>query len=312
MSKGFSTPIVLIVFKRTDTARRVFEAVREIRPAKLLVIADGARPDRAGEAELCAKVREIVTAVDWPCELLTNFSDVNLGCDPRVVSGLDWVFSLVEEAIILEDDCLPDRSFFLFCDEMLRRYRGNCKIGTVTGTNYVHHGVPAIRESYYFGILASLWGWATWRDRWQQYDKHLEAWPELREAGALAEIFDDPKTVASWTRIFNEAKEHGDRSPWDYRWAYTNIFQHRLSIIPKVNLVENIGFGAGATHTVVMNRWLLPKPQEMEFPLVHPQAIIWNRSFDRIFGQRQYGSMIHRFRIKLRRLRERLFGKLET
>ncbi len=121
--KPLETPVALIVFNRPETTRRVFAAIAAARPARLLLIADGPRTDRPGEVERCDEVRKIVTSVDWPCEVLTNFAEENMGCRRRVVSGLNWVFSQVEEAIILEDDCVPDASFFPFCAEMLERYR---------------------------------------------------------------------------------------------------------------------------------------------------------------------------------------------
>src|SRR5262249_20238987 len=127
------TPVALLVFNRPETTRRVFEAVAAARPSHLLLIADRPRKDRACEAERCDEVRKIITAVDWACDVQTNFSDQNLGCRRRVISGLDWVFSLFEEAIILEDDCLPNPSFFSFCSELLTRYRNSEEIGMISG-----------------------------------------------------------------------------------------------------------------------------------------------------------------------------------
>ena len=133
--RTFETPVALFVFNRPHTTRRVFEAIAKVRPARLLLVADGPRPDRQDEAEACQQVREIIGRVDWPCDIDTNFADSNLGCQERVVSGLDWVFSLVEDAIILEDDCLPDLSFFPFCQDLLKEYRGDSRIAYISGTN---------------------------------------------------------------------------------------------------------------------------------------------------------------------------------
>src|ERR1700758_2791422 len=195
------SPVALFVFNRPDTTRRVFEAISKIRPAKLLLIADGPRQDREGESEVCQRVREIITSVSWPCEVLTNFAERNLGCRERMISGLNWVFSLVEEAILLEDDCLPDPSFFPFCQELLERYRGDTRVAYVCGCNLVERYVKTA-DSYYFSRIGGIWGWATWRSEWQRYDRDLSDWPDLKSQQKLAEILDEPKAVEFWTRIF--------------------------------------------------------------------------------------------------------------
>jgi hypothetical protein len=129
------TPVALLIFNRPDTTERVFKAIAQAQPLKLLVVADGPRDGRPGEATLCEQTRAVITQVDWPCQVITNFADNNMGCKLRVASGIDWIFEQVEEAIILEDDCLPDPSFFRFCDEMLERYRDNERVGMVSGGN---------------------------------------------------------------------------------------------------------------------------------------------------------------------------------
>ena len=130
-----TTPVAFIIFKRPDTTRKVFEEIRRAKPPKLLVIADGPRPNIVGEAEKCAAARAIIDSVDWECEVLKNYSDENLGCKQRVSSGLDWVFDNVEEAIILEDDCLPHPTFFRFCEELLEKYRDDERVMKIDGTN---------------------------------------------------------------------------------------------------------------------------------------------------------------------------------
>ncbi len=279
-SETLETPIAFFVFKRPETTRRVFNAISKARPAKLLLIADGARQHREGEAEICRQVREIVASVSWPCEVFRNFSENNLGCRERMISGLNWVFSQVEEAIILEDDCLPDPSFFPFCQELLERYRGDNRIAYISGDNLVgQYMKPA--DSYYFSQIGGIWGWATWRSEWQRYDRYLVDWPELRERRMLEEIFDEPRVVEFWTQIFDAMHENRGPDTWDYQWLYTGLKNNSLTIIPNVNLVTNIGFGEGATHTIQTDaRFMLPA-YPMEFPLKHPSSFIPLRSLDR-------------------------------
>ena len=269
----------MFVFNRPETTRRVFEVISRARPAKLLLIADGPRLERVGEAERCAEVREIVSRVDWPCEVLTNFSSTNLGCQERIISGLDWVFSLVEEAIILEDDCLPDPSFFPFCQVLLEKYRGDSRISSITGTNMVERFLNT-EASYYFSQLGGIWGWATWRSEWQRYDRYLTDWPKLKEEKMLSELFDHPKAVAYWTKIFDAMYENRGPNTWDYQWVYTRLKNNSLNIIPRINLISNIGFGTDATHTTgADSRYTIPV-KTIGFPLRHPSSFVPLHSVD--------------------------------
>jgi hypothetical protein len=279
-TETLQVPVAFFVFNRPDTTRRVFEAISRVRPAKLLLIADGARQDREGEAEACRQVREIVAHVDWPCEVFRNFAGSNLGCQERIISGLDWVFSLVEEAIILEDDCLPDLSFFPFCQELLEKYRGDSRIASISGTNLVEKYLNT-EASYYFSQLGGIWGWATWRSQWRRYDRLLQDWPKLREEKWLAEIFDQPRAVAYWTSVFDMMHERRGPNTWDFQWLYTRLKEDMLTIVPRVNLVANIGFGAGATHTMGADARFVSSASAIEFPLRHPASLVPLRSVDR-------------------------------
>lgn len=275
-----TTPVVFCVFNRPSLTRAVFDAIVRARPARLLLVGDGPREDRPGEQDLCRQVREIVQQVDWPCEVLTDFSDRNLGCRDRIISGLNWAFSLVEEAIILEDDCLPDPSFFPFCQELLEKYRGDSRIAMISGDNFT--GVPLrTGYSYYFSRMTHIWGWATWRSSWARYDRYLRQWPEIKRANLLSEIFDDPRLVKHWTARFDEMHDGSGPNTWDYQWAYTNIIHSALCITPGVNMVTNIGFAADATHTTNVNKELLLGAHPVEWPLRHPPCFIPMRSLDR-------------------------------
>jgi hypothetical protein len=242
------------------------------RPARLLLIADGPRADRAGEAERCKEVRKIITSVDWPCEVVTNFAAENMGCRRRVVSGLNWVFSQVEEAIILEDDCLPDTTFFRFCSELLDRYRDIHNVGMISGFNPLEKSFP-FKYSYYYSVMPSIWGWATWKRAWQQYDEHMRTWPAVKDAGLLGLVFEDRKTTAYWSSVFDAMYQGTGPNTWDYQWFYTCWTLGFLNIIPSRNLIENIGFGAEATHTMWFDRDRSVPCGPIGFPLEHPPAI---------------------------------------
>jgi hypothetical protein len=245
---NFSTPVAFIIFNRPDTTEKVFQAIRQARPQKLLVIADGPRADRPGEAEKCAATRAIIDRVDWECEVLTNYSEANLGCKARVSSGLDWVFSEVEEAIILEDDCLPHPDFFTFCQDMLNRYRNDNHVMHIGGNNF-HPHLP-IQEGYHFSKYTYIWGWASWRRAWKAYDVTIQSWRVAAQANEsfINQNFSDVYERKYWMERFN-AVAAGEIDTWDYQWSYACWKQNGISIVPAKNLVSNIGFGADATHT---------------------------------------------------------------
>lgn len=265
-------PVALIVFNRPDTTRRVFDAIAAARPEKLFLIADGPRADRPGEAERCAEVRKIISNVNWPCDVQTDFSQKNLGCRRRVVSGLDWVFTQVEETMILEDDCLPDQTFFRFCSELLDRYR-NCEaVGAISGFNPARARPPAT-GSYYFSKAFTAWGWATWRRTWKKYDEQIKDWPEIKKNGLLKKIWSSNRAIEYWTLVFDSSYNNPLLSTWDYQFVYAGWTKQWLNIFSNQNLVQNIGFREDATHTSKVVPGLEIAAESMCFPLKHPDRV---------------------------------------
>ncbi|MBO3460961.1 glycosyltransferase family 2 protein [Aetokthonos hydrillicola Thurmond2011] len=281
------TPVAFIIFNRPHTTERVFETIRQAKPAKLLVIADGSRPDRPDEAEKCALTRAIIDRVDWDCEVIKNYADTNLGCKQRVSSGIDWVFNNVEEAIILEDDCLPDPTFFRFCEELLEKYRYDERIMMVTGFNIQGQWKPNI-QSYHFTYYGSIWGWASWRRAWKYYDINMELWskPETRER--LRDVICDSKQSLTREKHFDEVY-YGKIDTWDYQWDLARFLQSGLSVVPSKNLIQNIGFDQAASRTAEDRKGLSKIPIiSMSFPLIEPCTITQNREYSFLFYQKAY------------------------
>ena len=281
-----STPVAFIIFNRPDTTARVFEAIRQAKPSKLLVVADGPRTDRPGEFEKCTATRAVIDRVDWECEVITNYSDINLGCKRRVSSGIDWVFSQVEEAIILEDDCLPAPSFFQFCQTLLERYRYDDRISMISGTTCQQEQTK-ISYSYYFSKYAHIWGWASWRRAWQDYDVDMKTWPECKQNNLLQSAFHDTYEQKSWIEIFDDVYA-GKIDTWDYQWLYTCFSQSRLSIEPARNLISNLGFGVDATHTFGESPWSNMPTYDI-WDIEHPRLTIRSceadlHTFNNFFG----------------------------
>jgi hypothetical protein len=281
-----ATPIVFIVFNRPDTTRRVFEAIRAARPIKLFLLADGPRAGIAEDVERCRVVLEIIDNVDWPCEVVKEYSPINLGCRQRVISGLNMVFSCVPEAIILEDDCLPHPSFFKYCEELLDQYRNDERIMAISGNNYLFDKI-SIQGSYYFSSYTHIWGWATWARTWNQYDPDMADWPKLLSANWLSEAFPDRGLRRYWERIF-EFTYRGLINTWALQLNYLCLVKKRLTIVPCVNLVTNIGFGCDATTTCAPHCLADVPADEMTFPLRHPNVVERNYQFDIVAGRNIY------------------------
>jgi hypothetical protein len=277
---GLSKPIAFLIFNRPDTTEKVFETIRIAKPSKLLVVADGPRTDRPGEAEKCAATRAIIERVDWECDVLKNYSEINLGCGKRVSSGLDWVFNTVEEAIILEDDTLPNASFFEFSSQLLDHFRFNTRVMAIGGTNVLKTW-KADEQDYHFSYQGSIWGWASWRRAWKLYDYSLKAWRQKEVQELIRKISIEPKYFNFRKNLFEKVIAN-EVDTWDYQWAFTRLVNQGLTVIPSNNLVSNIGFGVNATHTTNQDSHLANLPAySIKFPLNHRQTVDFDAIYDK-------------------------------
>ena len=243
-----NTPVAFIIFNRPDVTAKVFDVIRQVRPVKLFLIADGPRSEVPEDVELCRAARTVVENVDWPCELHKNYSDVNLGCGKRPATGISWLFEHVEKAIILEDDCLPHPSFFLYCEELLCKYQDDQRIMHIAGNN---RGFSQDRSgySYYYSLLPYCWGWATWRRAWKYYDFDFQGLAEVINGELFNNLLQDRKAAKYWRQRFCDLKRSSREDIWDFQWTFACWLNNGLAIVPNENLVRNIGFGEDATHT---------------------------------------------------------------
>ncbi len=275
----FTTPVLFLVFNRLDTTKKVFNEIKKAKPKQLFIAADG--PRNSEEKKKTDDVRKyILDNIDWECEIKTLFRDKNLGCKYACSSAIDWFFKNIEQGIILEDDCLPSQDFFRYCQEMLERYKDNNRIMHISGTNVM--GKTSIKESYLFSKTYNVWGWATWRRAWKHYDVEMKLWPKyknlimfnkLRHNGVISNL-------KSW-RIYN-LTYNGNIDTWDYQWELAIRINKGLSIIPKVNMITNMGIGGG-THTVNYGDEKMVKTYNLKFPLIHKRKIIENKYYYKKF-----------------------------
>lgn len=275
-----NTPVAMLVFRRPQQTARVLEAVRQARPRTLLVAADAPRPGRPDEAQACARTRALFDQIDWDCQLITRFHETNLGAGVGPATGISWVFEQVPEAIILEDDCVPDPSFFRFCAELLERYRDDPRVMQISGTTY--RAQPLFtRHSYVFSQFPACWGWACWRRAWRHFDQHVPAWGRLRQTPWLSRIIRQHRVEGAWACELDQAWR-GHIHTWDFQWAFACWLHQGLSIRPRHNLITNIGHGHDATHTHNDDDPMLNLPtRPMRFPLHHPPRVKAHRRLDR-------------------------------
>ena len=305
---ALETPVALIIFNRPDYTQQVFDQLRQIRPLKMLVVADGPRAEHPEDLNKCAATRRIIDQIDWPCDLVTNYADQNLGCGKRISSGLNWVFGQVEEAIILEDDCVPELDFFPFCEAMLHRYRDDERIMMISGSNMVDDfDIP---ESYFFSRWYNIWGWATWRRAWQPYDFTIADWPVVRETHLLEAAY--PKKYIGRYLRRNLDLVHTHRiDTWDIQWFFTCLRSHGLSIVPRVNLIANIGvFG---THTQGGHGGILSTGKLNTKHLQHPNWVHAHPTYDNAFFDARLKprlrTLINRYAVAIRLRIRRLSAK---
>jgi hypothetical protein len=274
------TPVLFLIFNRPETTKLVFERIRQAKPKYLFVAADGPRNGKKGEEDICTLTRQIATNVDWECELKTLFREKNLGCGLAPSTGITWFFEHVEQGIILEDDCLPEVSFFRFCDELLNKYKQDERIMIISGFNQLGY-FNKVSTDYFFSSLAGIWGWATWRRAWDIYNFDVPQWKDETLRSKVLDRLPNDKICEDFAYHLNQVVSQNRKDFWDYQWWFYRELNNSLGIVPTLNLVTNIGFGNDATHTFDKTHILASlKSTELKFPLRHPLIISNNRVFE--------------------------------
>lgn len=272
------TPVLLIAFNRPEITEKVFEKIAKSKPKKFYISIDGPRKHISTDTEKVQKVRKIFEKISWDCE--TNFlvREKNLGCKKSVSKAIGWFFEKEEKGIILEDDCLPNSEFFKYCEELLTRFEKNEDIYMITGDNF-QDGRKRGEGSYYFSKLAHVWGWATWRRAWNNYDLDMKFWPEFRDSKKFKSIFKSKNAQNYFKTIFDLVyKDKIDT--WDYQWTASMWYNEGMSVTPNSNLVKNIGFGPDATHTKIETERTQNQSTSKILPLTHPFKIIRDYNAD--------------------------------
>lgn len=298
-----NTAVLFLVFNRMDTTKQVFEAIRQAKPPRLYIAADGARETKEGEAEKVQAVRDYVMEnIDWDCEVKTLFREKNLGCKYAVSGAITWFFENEEQGIILEDDCLPSQSFFWYCEELLNKYKNDETVYLISGDARGPESF-GMKEDYGFCKYPMIWGWASWARVWQNYDPEISDWPKVRDT-LPASISTYKPTVSFWKRTFEQLYRK-EIDTWDFQFAYLLLKNGGKCIVPRLNLISNIGFGADATHTFSpesesANRMIF----EIKIPVEHKPSIFSEEMINNFYDRSEFSSKSFFVRIinKLSRL----------
>jgi hypothetical protein len=271
-------PVVLLAYRRPEQTRRVFEAIRAAKPRDLFLVMDGPKPSDTDDYERVEQTRAVVEDVDWECNVRRVYASENLGLKVRVSSGLDAVFSDVESAIILEDDCLPSATFFPYASELLDRFSTNEKIGLISGSQRLR-GRKLSDSSYEFSRDVRIWGWATWGRTWRNFrdSGDLNAQWTAQEARALGEYFAPGPRRRSMVSMMSKSTT---LDSWALPFAVHCAKRGYLNPVPAVNLIDNIGLGEGSTHTG-LESWVAQVPRaDLAFPLIHPGTVEYGGRID--------------------------------
>lgn len=307
-----SPPVLLIWFNRPDLAARVLERVRLALPPRLYIAVDGARdPERhPKDAELTRRCRELAASIDWPCEVRTRFSGENQGCGRGPSNAISWFFSQEESGIILEDDCLPDPSFFPFCAELLARHAADEEVMHINGNNFAPEQPEAIYGpwSYGFARYAQAWGWASWARAWKHFDYDVTGIREADPAIFQVAGIDRFRSEAHRERVLSTLGEH-HHDVWDYQWQYSVLKLGGLCISPAVNLISNLGFGDDATHTKdPASVVAYASTGSMDFPLKHPPHREESPAVNRLYAGKMLGEPARYRKKAFKRWLRGLFG----
>ncbi len=285
----YSVPILIIAWRRPKMVSRLIDSLRKVKPINLYIACDGARYGNKDEAKKVKLTRETLEReIDWPCTKTLLYKDFNQGCKVGVSSAISWFFQHVEEGIILEDDCIPHQDFYFYCSELLDKYRDDERVWCISGDN-CQNGIARGDDSYFFGLIPLIWGWATWRRCWNKYDVEISKWPLLCDSNLLPGHFTNKFEYLYWKQIWDELYYRKLPCTWDYQWCFTCISNNGLTAFPNTNLISNIGFGVDATHTT----WE-QEPNKIEKGLgeiVHPDFVLRNYQADNYTFNKRFGGM---------------------
>jgi len=273
------TPVLFLGFNRPDLAEKVLKRLRQCGVEEIHFALDGPRPDREEDRDKCAQMRALVEGADWVQRKRVLAREENLGCGRAVSSAISWFFEDVAAGIIVEDDCLPDPSFFTFCETMLERHATDAAVWSVAGTTLLPDCI-SVRASHYFSKYMGIWGWATWRRAWQSYDFDFSSRTPDEWRALVSGKSADAIERAYWLHLLDLMME-GKIDTWDFQVQFSSWKADGVHLTSSRNLVENLGFRPDATHTTQASP-LTERMVEENLPPYDQVPLEPNHAIDRI------------------------------
>lgn len=297
----YDIPILLVFFNRYETFSKVFESIQRIKPTRLFLYQDGPRDER--DVIGIQKCRDVIKQIDWECDIQTFFQKENIGCDPSGFIAQNWFFANVEYGIVLEDDCVPNNSFFLYCKEVLLKYKDDDRIALVSGFNLLDKFSDQHNPgSYFFTSHGGIWGWASW-SRFYKLCDPTYSWLQDKEAiKKIKKNFSSRIEADQFIKLAKERKK--EDKPYFETIVYAAARYHgMLETVPCVNLISNIGFGPSGTHSNLNFKKIPPKTRslfnkqtyEIESPIVHPTNFSRNKVYEKKIEPKWYDSFVRLF-----------------
>lgn len=316
--KNFDIPVVLFIFKRKEKIKQIIDKIKEIQPKKVYILGDG--PRNSEEIKIvneCRKVTE--TSITWECEIIKNYSKENRGVYENIARGAKWVFEREEKAIFLEDDNLPEKSFFYFCRELLEKYNKDERVLWICGTNYLEKFETPNKESYVFTKHLMPCGWASWRDKFNKfYDGNLEILDDTLSLKNIEAQYECKKLFKQQLESAMLEKKRilkGNKpSSWDHQMAISIRNNSVYGISPKYNLIRNIGVDNDSIHggnsfdNEMTKRFCAIKSYSIEFPLKHPKYVVSNFIYEKKVAKLILLPLNYRIRGKFIKLIKKILG----
>lgn len=285
-SESYNTPVLFLIYRRPDLTKRVWDEIMSVKPVRLYIAADGPKNDE--EKSICLETRNITENINWNCEVKRLYRDTNLGCWKAVSEAITWFFNSEEEGIILEDDCLPNSSFFHFCRKLLEYYRNDLTVGHISGSTHHKKSFKLSDASFFFSKYPHIWGWATWKRVWDNFNPNIKEYPTLNTKynSFIEKIY--------WWDKFRKTSNFKIDS-WDYQYLYLIWLKKLKAVMPQYNMIRNIGFDSRATHHNILNYRIkrfaardredmtsitFPKDKEIS---VEADKILFKRIYNRFF-----------------------------
>lgn len=287
--KNKIAPVMLFVFNRPDKLSKVFEVIKKVKPETLILVSDGPRTSIPNEKYLVEESRRIVDNIDWVCDVHKIYSEINQGLYTTMWDAFDYIFSLFDRVIVLEDDVVPTESFFTFTSELLEKYKDDKRIQRISGMNFLGEYPLDLNKDYFFAKEASIWGFAFWKRIYLDFDRGHKYSGEYVDDQMKSKM---PKQVyKEYMNYQKSGYSNGHMAGLEYFFGLHKHLYNTTCVIPRKNLISNIGFGMDSMHSNDLKT--MPKGQRRMFNMETSEINLLNYN-DHIIEDNKYNKKVLR------------------